>query len=45
MPTAKIERAFHVAYDEDLAKELWEFSVKMVKEVTGEDIDFNIDNI
>ena len=43
-PTAKVGRAMNIAYDDALAKELWEFSIKMVEEVTGENIDYKNDN-
>ena len=43
VPTAKVSRANELAYDDALASELWEFSVKMIKEATGEDIDYKAD--
>lgn len=43
VPMAQVGRAYYIGYDDSLAKELWEFSVKMVKEATGEDVDYTND--
>ena len=38
----KVARAHRFAYDMELASEMWDFSVRMVKESTGDEFGFNL---
>ena len=43
IPDCQVSPPCELAQDDNLARDLWELSIKVIKDATGEDLDLNLE--